>query len=318
MNLVKLSDIVEQLETLSGDTDDTHLVWLDKRNGKIYAFEREILGIVEDMDDDADLSDYPEWQREQIAEAMNFYDRWDRDSLISFPDKYEIREYGIMEEFCEIQGNPQAYNQLEQSIHGKGAFRRFRDTVDRLGMIKEWYTFRDRVMLEKAREWCEENDIDYTPKRESFSCRRAAIDDIETVTDLLARLYYKSKRKIEENRAALREENVTLLSGDSDGIFLVYDGEKAIGTAHCSVRHGYVEGTESSPVGYLEGLFVVPDYRLKGAGRKLLDECERWAVKQGCLEFASDCEIDNEESYRFHVKTGFLEVSRNIHFTKPI
>jgi aminoglycoside 6'-N-acetyltransferase I len=101
-------------------------------------------------------------------------------------------------------------------------------------------------------------------------------------------------------------------------MFLACDGEKAIGAAHCSIRGEYVEGTDGGDVGYLEGLYVLPDYRLKDVGRGLLEQCETWAANQGCAEFASDCEVDNGESYRFHLKTGFAEVSRNIHFVKRI
>lgn len=36
-------------------------------------------------------------------------------------------------------------------------------------------------------------------------------------------------------------------------IFLAFSEEEAIGFAHCQLRHDYVEGTDSSPVGYLEG-----------------------------------------------------------------
>lgn len=38
----------------------------------------------------------------------------------------------------------------------------------------------------------------------------------------------------------------------------------------------------------------------------------------GCREFASDCELTNEESLRFHLGTGFTEANRIICFTKPL
>lgn len=40
--------------------------------------------------------------------------------------------------------------------------------------------------------------------------------------------------------------------------------------------------------------------------------------KQGCTEFASDCELDNEASLAFHLKMGFAEANRIICFTKRI
>lgn len=38
----------------------------------------------------------------------------------------------------------------------------------------------------------------------------------------------------------------------------------------------------------------------------------------GGLEFASDCELDNEDSLKFHLKMGFVEANRIICFTKRL
>ena len=88
--------------------------------------------------------------------------------------------------------------------------------------------------------------------------------------------------------------------------------------AQCQLRHDYVEGTETSPVGYLEGIFVRAAMRGKGGAKELLKACERWSASWGCTEFASDCELDNTVSQAFHLKMGFEEASRNIHFAKKI
>ena len=61
-----------------------------------------------------------------------------------------------------------------------------------------------------------------------------------------------------------------------------YAEDKPIAFAQCQLRHDYVEGTESSPVGYLEGIFVSEGYRKKGCAAELLSECERWAKEKGC------------------------------------
>ena len=100
--------------------------------------------------------------------------------------------------------------------------------------------------------------------------------------------------------------------------FLAYDGDTAVGFAQCQLRHDYVEGTESSPVGYLEGIFVAEQYRKMGTARMLLTACEQWAKTKGCTEFASDCELDNTQSLRFHLNVGFTEANRIICFTKKL
>lgn len=91
-----------------------------------------------------------------------------------------------------------------------------------------------------------------------------------------------------------------------------------VGFAQCQLRNDYVEGTDTSPVGYLEGIFVKEDYRHKGYAKDLLGECEKWAKLQGCKEFASDCEINNIDSFNFHKAMNFEEANRIICFTKKL
>jgi len=79
-----------------------------------------------------------------------------------------------------------------------------------------------------------------------------------------------------------------------------------------------VEGTDSSPVGYLEGIFVEEEFRKKGYAKELLASCERWAKEMGCTEFASDCELENTGSLAFHLRMGFMEANRVICFTKKL
>ena len=109
-----------------------------------------------------------------------------------------------------------------------------------------------------------------------------------------------------------------LLPGDDAACFLQYVDGKAIGFAQCQLRHEYVEGTDSSPVGYLEGIFVEDAYRRHGYARALLRACEAWAKEKHCTEFASDCELENDDSLRFHTAMGFEEANRIICFRKDI
>ena len=79
-----------------------------------------------------------------------------------------------------------------------------------------------------------------------------------------------------------------------------------------------MEGTESSPVGYLEGVYVKEAYRKQGIGRELVSACERWAKEQGCTEFGSDCELTNETSQAFHRAIGFEEANRIVAYVRKI
>ena len=109
-----------------------------------------------------------------------------------------------------------------------------------------------------------------------------------------------------------------IISLENAAVFILEQDGRAVGFAQCQLRHDYVEGTEASPVGYLEGIFVEEKFRGRGHAVQLLEECEKWSRSMGCTEFASDCEVDNEMSLRFHLKHGFIEANRIICFAKKI
>lgn len=142
--------------------------------------------------------------------------------------------------------------------------------------------------------------------------RCADINDLYAAAELAALLWRGSTTE------ELADEFRPLLATGGAQIFLQYEGGVPIGFAQCQLRHDYVEGTDTSPVGYLEGIFVREGYRRRGYGRALLSACESWARAQGCQEFASDCEIDNAGSFRFHQAAGFAEANRVICFTKRL
>lgn len=142
--------------------------------------------------------------------------------------------------------------------------------------------------------------------------KKALRDDAGTIARLAAQMW-DSHDSVE-----LTAEFEALLADDSCAVFLCMADEQPIGFAQCQLRHDYVEGTETSPVGYLEGIFVEEAYRHRGYARKLLIASECWAKEMGCTEFASDCELHNAASLAFHLKLGFAEANRIICFTKKL
>ena len=116
----------------------------------------------------------------------------------------------------------------------------------------------------------------------------------------------------------MTEEFEELLSLNEAAVFLYMKDGQAVGFARCQLRHDYVEGTETSPVGYLEGVYVKETNRRQGIARKLIAACERWAKEQGCTEFASDCELTNTESQVFHRAIGFEEANRLVAYVRKI
>ncbi|MEM0896203.1 MAG: aminoglycoside 6'-N-acetyltransferase [Verrucomicrobiota bacterium] len=107
-----------------------------------------------------------------------------------------------------------------------------------------------------------------------------------------------------------------LYSESEQCVFAVEDGV-AIGFAEMALRN-LVDGCRTSPVGYLEGIYVKPEYRGRGIARILLNHAEQWAISKGCTEFASDTEIQSVESQSFHRNMGFEETFRLVLYRKEL
>ena len=90
--------------------------------------------------------------------------------------------------------------------------------------------------------------------------------------------------------------------------------EMAAFLAEAAIRSDYVNGTQSSPVAFLEGLYVAPAFRRRGIARLLVAEIICWAKARGCHELASDALLDNTA----HRALGFEESERVVFFRKRL
>lgn len=142
--------------------------------------------------------------------------------------------------------------------------------------------------------------------------RKAEEKDIRIVSEKASKLFNESDVEKLEN------EFYRLLKDENSIIYVKILDDKIIGFAQCGLRFDYVEGTDSSPVGYLEGIYIDDSYRNKNFAKDLVGHCENWAKSKSCIEFASDCEYDNLNSYKFHLSIGFEEANKIICFTKKL
>lgn len=142
--------------------------------------------------------------------------------------------------------------------------------------------------------------------------QRASAADAWKVAQLAVKMWSSHT----ENTLAAELES--LIADENAAVFVCFADQRMIGFAQCQLRRDYVEGTRSSPVGYLEGVFVDAPYRAQGYGKQLVAACEMWAKEKGCSEFASDCELSNQQSLAFHLHSGFTEANRIICFTKML
>lgn len=116
----------------------------------------------------------------------------------------------------------------------------------------------------------------------------------------------------------LRTEFEDLLESDKDICYLAVVEDEYVGFIHMCLRSDYVEGSDSSPVGYVEGIYVNEEHRNKGISKQLVAVGEQWSKLLGCTQIASDAELDNHGSQAFHKKIGFREVKRIVAFLKDI
>jgi len=109
-----------------------------------------------------------------------------------------------------------------------------------------------------------------------------------------------------------------LLADEDAAIFVASDPEgKLIAFIEAGLR-GYGEGCETSPVGYIEAWYVDPHVRGQRLGRELVGVAEQWAREKGMTEMASDTWLENDVSIQAHLRLGYYEAERLVHFVKRL
>lgn len=102
-------------------------------------------------------------------------------------------------------------------------------------------------------------------------------------------------------------------------IFIAKNANKlAVGFSIFSIRKDYVEGSEKTPTGYLEGIFVEAGFRKNGIAKKFMQIGEQWLKANNCTQIGSDTWLSDSESREFHKKMGFWEEDELVHFLKNI
>jgi aminoglycoside 6'-N-acetyltransferase I len=108
------------------------------------------------------------------------------------------------------------------------------------------------------------------------------------------------------------------LANGNYAVFVAFEAEgHPVAFIETGLRE-YGEGCETSPVGYIEAWYVDEQIRGQKIGRELVHNAEAWAREKGCAEMASDTWLDNEPSISAHLKLGYEEVERLVHFAKRL
>lgn len=141
--------------------------------------------------------------------------------------------------------------------------------------------------------------------------RKANDDDSLNVARLMQKLWPST-----QETELLPEVRLGIRSGKMHYFLAITD--RPIGFCQLSFRHDYVPGAASSPTAFIEGIYVDESIRGRDVATKLIEAASAYARSKGSDELASDTEIDNEDSQRFHERTGFQEVERTVHYMKKL
>jgi hypothetical protein len=166
---VKLKDILEAFEY-----PETWQVYLNKKTGEIFFITDEdelILRLLDEGEEDVD--DLPEWQRKALPDLLKNQMALKSGDCIELPSKFDIHEWDIMRRFALSIEDDRHSNQLLHALHGKGAFRYFKDTVHLLGITETWYQFRAHELEEVAVEWLEAKEVPYEREHRSSDQARS-------------------------------------------------------------------------------------------------------------------------------------------------
>jgi hypothetical protein len=154
---VKLKDIVEAFEY-----PETWQVYLNKKTGEIFYITEDDESLLDSLEEEEeDVDDLPEWQRKTLPDLQKNREALEAGDCIALPSQFDIHEWDIMKRFALSIEDDRQSEPLLNALHGKGAFRYFKDTVHRLGIAEKWYRFRDRALEEIAIEWLEAEEIPY-------------------------------------------------------------------------------------------------------------------------------------------------------------
>ena len=149
--VVSLRKVVEELEILP----DEATLFLQPDTGQLCAVGDEEAALVEDGRTD----ELPDWLADELPAIHEILaaEHW-----LPLPTRFDIHEWAIMDAFARSRDDPDLSDELLAAIHGRGAFRVFKDAVYRRGVQQEWYRFRDEAVADIAAAWLDERGIAYT------------------------------------------------------------------------------------------------------------------------------------------------------------
>lgn len=123
--------------------------FVDLTTGEVTFIQSDYM--LEDVSTD-ELQEYRDWEQEQILQYM----KHDLIRIACVPSRESFR---VMERF--VESRPERENKsLYVALAKRHPFREFRDKVERMGILQEWYDFKNAAEETMAEEWLEEHELE--------------------------------------------------------------------------------------------------------------------------------------------------------------
>jgi aminoglycoside 6'-N-acetyltransferase I len=247
------------------------------------------------------------------------WEKFEEDCWISCPSQQDLREYDIMTNFADTVTDLHKRELLSVALRGRGAFRRFKDTLHRIGIIDEWYDFKQNAFIEIAREWCEKNNIEYEGGIETqqsepsvtekkypknliiIPLHKNMIDDVAKI--LHQELHYSKSNATAEVKRMLSSKRVAFAA-----ITEKQAGSLCVVGVIGAIPHYGITGWELHP------LAVLKEYQRQGIGRLLVESLEEEVLARGgvTLYLGSDDETGTTSLYGADLYDNTFEKVTNI------
>lgn len=158
----KLTDLIDGVDLFSDDWS----AYFDRETGRVLTLSPQVVELVEANADEIEEAasraglGLDDVDPEEAALARLVIDDDVGPRYVGLPDKFEFHEYRHMQDFIREQSDGRSQDDLWRSIQGKGAYRRFKDTAARLGLLDRWYAYRDEALKTLVLDWAGANDIE--------------------------------------------------------------------------------------------------------------------------------------------------------------
>jgi hypothetical protein len=157
-----LDDLIDALEEQS----DSSIAYLDRDTGEVFLISQESLSLGEAEPEE--IASLPGWQKEEAELAVQIQTT---DRYLALPDRFEVNEWEVMNEFCQEVKADNIRATLLGAIRGSHAFRRFKDQIAHHNMWDQWDRFRRHAFGVIVRDWCEENSITLAVRQKQLAQR---------------------------------------------------------------------------------------------------------------------------------------------------